>query len=271
MVDTSAPRPATLTPATASAAVCPYLLSADGSWRASTPSREHRCTAVEPAAALATDKQRRLCLTDAHTGCVTYKAAVASGAATPAGEVRRTRPGERPSARTIVRTAPLVLDHGRRVMPTGILRGGDRSVGQGALILLMVVAFAAIIVARLSAGDSAPPGGQVGGVTGTPRPTATASATSTATAKPTAKPTATPRATAKPTSTPTAKPSATAKPSSTPAATTSPTTPATYKVKRGDTLSGIATTYKTTVAALVKLNGIKDPATLRVGQVLKLR
>jgi LysM repeat protein len=267
MVDTSAPRPATLplSPATATAVVCPFLLSADGAWRASTPSRDHRCTAVEPPAALASDKQRRLCLAAAHTDCVTYQAAVASGAASPAGEVRRTMPGERPSARTIVRTAPLVLDHGRRVMPTGLLRGGDRSVGQGALVLLMVVAFAAIIVARLSAGDSTPPGGQVGGITGTPRPSATASPT----AKPSARPTATPAPTAKPTGTPTAKPSA--KPTSTPGATKSPAIPATYKVRRGDTLSGIATTYRTTVAALVKLNGIKDPTALRVGQVLRLR
>ncbi len=269
MVETSAPRPAPLTPATASATVCPYLLSADGAWRASTPSRDHRCTAVEPAAVLASDKQRRLCLVDAHTGCATYEAAIASGAASPAGELRQSRPGDRPSARTIVRTAPLVLDHGRRVMPTGILRGGDRSVGQGALVLLMVVAFAAIIVARLSAGDSTPPGGQVGGITGTPRPSATATATPKPSAKPSSRPSVTPAATAKPTTAPTAKPST--KPSATPAATTTPSIPATYKVRRGDTLSGIATTYKTTVAALIKLNGIKDPAALRVGQVLRLR
>src|SRR4051794_5154368 len=206
MVDASAPRPATLTPATASAAVCPYLLSADGAWRASTPSRDHRCTAVEPAAVLASDKQRRLCLVDAHTGCATYKAAIASGAASPAGELRQSRPGDRPSARTIVRTAPLVLDHGRRVMPTGILRGGDRSVGQGALVLLMVVAFAAIIVARLSAGDSTPPRGGGGGTRGTPRPSAAEPAPPKPSAKPPSRPRATPAATAKPTIAPTAKP-----------------------------------------------------------------
>ena len=111
--------------------------------------------------------------------------------------------------------------------------------------------------------------GQVGGITGTPRPSATATATPKPSAKPSSRPSATPAATAKPTTAPTAKPST--KPSATPTATTTPSIPATYKVRRGDTLSGIATTYKTTVAALIKLNGIKDPAALRVGQVLRLR
>ncbi len=44
----------------------------------------------------------------------------------------------------------------------------------------------------------------------------------------------------------------------------------TYTVKKGDTLSGIAAAHKTTVAALVKLNGLKDPNKLAVGQKLKV-
>ena len=42
----------------------------------------------------------------------------------------------------------------------------------------------------------------------------------------------------------------------------------TYTVKKGDTLSEIAVTYKTTVAKLVELNNIKDPDFIIVGQVL---
>jgi LysM repeat protein len=53
-------------------------------------------------------------------------------------------------------------------------------------------------------------------------------------------------------------------------ATTAPVATRTYRVKSGDTLSGIAARYKTTVATLMKLNNIKDPRLLRVGQVLKL-
>lgn len=41
-------------------------------------------------------------------------------------------------------------------------------------------------------------------------------------------------------------------------------------MKKGDTLSSIATAHKTTVAALVKLNGLKDPNKLSVGQKLKV-
>lgn len=46
--------------------------------------------------------------------------------------------------------------------------------------------------------------------------------------------------------------------------------PTTYTVKKGDTLSKIAKEYGTTVNELVKLNGIKDPNLIRVGQVLKI-
>lgn len=49
-----------------------------------------------------------------------------------------------------------------------------------------------------------------------------------------------------------------------------PDTSDTYTVKAGDTLSGIAKTYKTTVAALVALNAIVDANVIRVGQVLKI-
>ena len=44
----------------------------------------------------------------------------------------------------------------------------------------------------------------------------------------------------------------------------------TYTVKRGDTLSKIANMYKTTVAKLVKDNGIKNPDLIRVGQKIKI-
>jgi LysM repeat protein len=46
--------------------------------------------------------------------------------------------------------------------------------------------------------------------------------------------------------------------------------PATYTVKPGDTLSVIAARFGTTVAELVKLNNIKNPNLIYVGQILKL-
>lgn len=48
------------------------------------------------------------------------------------------------------------------------------------------------------------------------------------------------------------------------------TVSSTYTVKSGDTLSAIAVAHGTTVSALVKLNGIKYPNVLKVGQKLKL-
>jgi LysM repeat protein len=44
----------------------------------------------------------------------------------------------------------------------------------------------------------------------------------------------------------------------------------TYTVVSGDNLTRIASRYGTTVAALVKLNGIKNANLISVGQVLKL-
>lgn len=57
-----------------------------------------------------------------------------------------------------------------------------------------------------------------------------------------------------------------------PAAPAAPTTTgsATYTVQAGDTLSGIASQYQTTVAALATTNGIANPNRIYVGQVLHL-
>ena len=52
---------------------------------------------------------------------------------------------------------------------------------------------------------------------------------------------------------------------------TPPAKPATtHKIVQGERLSGLARRYKTTVAALTQLNGIKDPNKIYAGQVLKL-
>lgn len=44
-----------------------------------------------------------------------------------------------------------------------------------------------------------------------------------------------------------------------------------YVVKKGDTLSKIARTYNTTLAKLVKLNNIKNPDLIKVGQKIKIK
>jgi LysM repeat protein len=71
-----------------------------------------------------------------------------------------------------------------------------------------------------------------------------------------------------PTPPPATPPPATPAPPPTPP----PATPAprTYQVQPGDTLSGIAARFGTTVQELVELNGIADPSLIFPGQVLTL-
>lgn len=275
MTSTSVPAAEPQRSAPATGAVCPYLLAADGSWRASTPTRAHRCTAVAPAAILAPDKQRRLCLVAEHTTCATYLAATGTSQASDGGAAGRrgpSVPGRSGRQRPITRTAPLVLDHGRMSVTMPMLRG-ERGLAQFVLIGLLGLAFAAIVLARLSMTGA--PGGSGGSeIVGAQ---ATASATAGVTAKPTPEPvaaTTAPQRTLVPTEvdpTPTTapEPTATATASAAPSGAAS-SAPATYTVKSGDTLFGIAEEFGTTWQEIAKLNELEDPGRLRVGQVLQL-
>ncbi len=270
MTEIGAPRPVTLPVTPATAAVCPYLMSADGRWRASTPAREHRCTVVTPPAVLAAEKQRRLCLTPEHVGCSTYLAALAATHQT----VDRDAPGSaqdpRRHVRPVARTVPLLLDHGRLAigvpgMPT------ERGAGQSGLVALMAVAFAAIVVARLSGGGPGLTPAEVG-------VGASASPSVAASAPPTIAPAASvaPVASGGPAASgpaPTLVPTEvqpTPVPSQASAAPPASSTPTTYKVRSGDTLGAIAREFGTTAKVLMQLNGIDNPRLLHVGQVLQL-
>jgi LysM repeat protein len=206
-------------------------------------------------------------------------------AAAPRVAARRGEPGSPPPYGSLIR--PSAGTSGpRRFVPPG---GGFRTLGrlegssggmaamraslagreiQAALAGLMVLALVLVLVVRFNGSGGA---AAVAGASSSPRPSAAGSPR--ASVRPTLPiasgaaasedpATEAPAKTSKPTPKPTAK--ATAKPSKTAA-------PArTYRVKPGDTLSGIAATYGTTVATLMRLNNISDPRLLRVGQVLKL-
>src|SRR5438128_1517820 len=65
--------------------ICPYLTSAGGSWRSASPSRDHRCAALDPPAPQTTEKQRNHCLSSDHVDCSIYRAARTARTATLAG------------------------------------------------------------------------------------------------------------------------------------------------------------------------------------------
>lgn len=262
MTDIAAPGTA-LSTAPGTAAVCPYLLGTDGAWRASNASREHRCHAVAPAAILATDKQRRLCLVDDHVGCSTYIAAMA--AFEEAGSVL-----EKPLHRPVTRTAPLVLDRGR--ISLAIPGLPERGIGQGGLVALMAVAFGALAITRLG-GPPLQPAVVEPGATRSPTPieSRAAEATSDATTGPAATPTLVPSGgdptVAPPKATPTPS---TRTPKPTEASGGRGGTSGTYTVQTGDTLSGIAARHGTTWQILARLNKLDDPRRIKVGQVLEV-
>jgi len=252
---TAGPRPANLP------TLCPYLATVDGTWRSATAVRDHRCMAVSPPVQLAAEKQRRLCLVDRHVDCATYGAAVAGHASI--GHADRSRP--------IARMTPVILDHGRFDLHLPTLRA-DRPTGQAALVVVLGIAFVAILLARPSGEPGAIIGpGSSGAATAAPT---TGAATDAAVPSPSAAPASIPpEETERPSATdpPGSSSSAAASAAPSPGASSDPATSgATYRVKSGDTLSAIAARYGTTTRILVQLNGIADPSRLKVGQVLKL-
>jgi LysM domain len=227
-------------------AACPYLGSADGLWRSTSANRDHRCGAVVPPAPLAAEKQRRLCLTAEHVGCATFEAAQATRST-----VRERVPAP---GRPVARGTPVVLDRGSLAVALPPLRM-DRRSGQTVLIGLLAIAFAALMLGRLT-------GGGVPVTTDPPSLAPSApglgagASTSVAPASPSHTPTTTPSAGA------TASGSATPRPSATGSRT--------YKVRAGDTLVGIAARFDTTPKKIRKLNGLTTQSTLKVGQVLQI-
>jgi LysM repeat protein len=250
------PEPAdgvTLTAAAGPGVPCPYLLSANGAWRSSSVSRDHRCSAVAPAAPLALDKQRRLCLVSAHVSCATYVAALAA---------RRERgmpsDGAAPMRWAVSRTTPVVdVGVGLGAAVSGL--AADRRAWQAIPAIVLAVALVAVALSGL--GRDQPLTGAVASSTPTLAPAPTRSA------RPTPAPTLTASATPVPTGTPAPTPTPTIAPTPPPTPTPAPSARTSYTVKSGDTLYGIAGAFGTTVAAIKALNGLTSN-TLHVGQVL---
>jgi LysM repeat protein len=253
---------------------CPYLISAAGTWRGSQPTRDHRCGATHPQAAPAITKQRGLCLTSTHVTCATFVAAqeVEAGRALAS---RAPVSGFWPDTRSTL--LALEPGHGRPAVFRGSSRRGG---GQALLVGLMVLAFLVLVIARTApqsgpgvpqpgAGASPAPAG--GGVAASTAPAPTLAAPSIAASSgPSASSGATPSMSASPASSSppsSTAPSASASPRPVPSPT--PAVATTYKVRSGDTLSGIATRFQTTVKKIKAANGLTSNA-IRPGQVLTI-
>lgn len=235
--------------------ICPYLIATSGSWRSATPNREHRCGAVDPPGLLTIEKQRRLCLSVDHGACAAFRAAKAGRASVLAPGLDPTAVAVADAARRpIARTAVVVLERPRFSVPT-TRWPLDRALTQVVLVGLMILAFGAVAISRLSDPGS-------GGLVASPSASPSASATPT------------PRATLRPTPSPSVPPSspgasAGTSPVASPATSVAPSFRATYRVKSGDTLVAIAAQFGTTVKAIQEANGLTG-TDLKVGQQLNI-
>lgn len=239
--------------------VCPFLAAADAAWLAETASADHRCHAVQPPAPLAIPKQRRLCLVDEHRTCATFQAA---------RDVRATTIGSQAGLSSPwgwVRTTPVVdTSIGPRAAVAAFM--ADRRGWQIVPAVALVVALGTLGISNIGPdrGQSAttPPSSFV----------AVASPTTAGSLAPTATPTLAP-ATPAPSASEAARPTATVAPLPTATAavtqrpTPVPSASASYTVKSGDTLYGIAGQFGVSVSALKSFNGLTSNV-IHVGQVL---
>jgi len=249
----SEPNPATLPAGSApvdavAPTICPFLVAEAGAWRLAVSSRDHRCTAVSPPAALAVEKQERLCLTSHHSTCATYVASTA------AREARLAPVGEHPIRWRLGRTTSVIEDpSGIRTVLLGLVL--DRGRWPAIPAVILVTTLLALAVSGFGPGFGGGPAATATRFPSSPPPTI----------RPTPSPTAQPTSTATPGPSP--SPTAAPSPTGTPGPTPQPTY-RTYRVKSGDTLSAIASRFGTTVRVISNLNGIDDPSRLQVGQVL---
>jgi hypothetical protein len=230
------------------------------------PDREHRCTATAPASQLALSKQRELCLQPAHFGCATYQAA---REVVGDGHAASVDGGLWPETRGAI----LSLESAGRVRSGPMLVG--RGTGQALLVGLMVVAFVVLIIARVAPATGGPGESVAAGAAASSSPGAVSSPVASDPASAAPSPSAAPSGSDQPAASPGASdvpaseaPSgaaASAGPSAEPSASGVATT---YRVKRGDTLSGIAAQFGTTVRKLMAANGITNATMIHPGQVL---
>ncbi len=233
--------------ADAAAAVCPFLGALDevGVLGDAVPAYDerNRCTAYGPWQPLGRQQQELVCLTVAHTSCPRYDRGLRYGPGGPRGRLQR-RVG---LALAIIAALAAVAIGGAFVL------GGDLSFER--------------LTALLPGGSTAPP---------TPATSPTSSPAPAPSASPS--PTLEPTSSASPETTETASASGSILPTLPPGSPYASLAPCPgseacylYTVKSGDTLSGIASRFGTTVAAIRELNpSVANTSIIHVGTTLKI-
>jgi len=239
--------------------VCP-LLGLQGDRRSAIDGVDagHRCHADDTPIPLERQQQAQVCLTSSHERCDRFLAHLARTGALP---------GRYPNVDALVSTRMILAPEpawrglagrARRARSAPLLAAGA---GVIALGVGGAAVASAIIDGRLS------PGAAAVVPSATPTPTSPPAPTPSPTERSTPTPTPVPSATTAPTPTPSPTPVPTIAPI--PVPTPPPPPPQqTYVVQEGDTLGTIAAQFGTTVGALQSANGIEDPDTIVIGQVL---
>jgi LysM repeat protein len=233
---------------------CPYLRSADGTWRSVVPQRGQRCWGQVPPAPLDPSTQERLCRTAAHSRCDVFLAAEARRADALARDHLSV---DRLDGRfgVLVRPVPLVLDSpGHSHVPQ--VRGSRTRVaaaGVGIAALAIVAVAAALGGGNVPTATNPPPIAFV-----SPSPAATAGPTN-----------STPQASgAEPSSS--AAPVVTPTPQITPVPQPTPPVARTYRVRDGDTIRSIAAKFGVSRSQLRAVNDFGFPPVLTVGQLVNI-
>jgi hypothetical protein len=215
--------------------------------------------AVTPVDAPSIETQRGVCLTSAHVICSRFEAELGARRARWTGPPEGLAAFEARVARRVPRVAPVALDRPSAIAGPLSLLGGSRRLARIALAAAMVGAAALLLAARFAGGGE---GGSVGASPEPATPSAIASPTQAlgpGSASPSLPATSTPS--------PSPATSGSAEP---PTSTARLASTRRYTVKSGDSLSGIARRFGTTVAVLKKLNAISDASRIRPGQVLRI-
>lgn len=244
--------------------VCPLLaLHTDGRSVVDGVDAGHRCHAERPPLPLDRHYQASVCLTAGHERCERFIQYATRAGASQIG--RTSVGGGFVSTRMVLAPQPAW-----RGVAGSARRAGRGRVLAAAASAVLIAAGSAAAASAIGSGRldlaailaPAPPEAPADAAEGSQAatlPRDTASTVPSSSPSPTAAPTATVAPTSLATPSPTADP---------PAASAS--APPTYVVQEGDTLALIAERTGRTVQALQEANGIADPDTIEIGQVLVL-